>query len=216
MENIRRRIKVLQRTGNHWGTKTSLNHRDEATESARRHQVETLSRGTAQQYLWSRKRNFHSKLCLDVNSAFGSSTVHISCGMERGRGRFNTYIYIYRYNLILIVQKWYMTRRNIGMTLTLATRGDALQGHLNELWFGETHGGYETHSVLEGGVQGPLDHSLETVPGTVRHWGLKGFKGERLGEGARAGDAILNGDVNDPAVRTSPVLRDLKFPVNLT
>lgn len=30
-------------------------------------------------YLWSKKRNFHSKLCLEVNSSLGSSTVHISC-----------------------------------------------------------------------------------------------------------------------------------------
>lgn len=29
-------------------------------------------------YLWSKKRNFHSRLCLEVNSSFGSSTVHIS------------------------------------------------------------------------------------------------------------------------------------------
>lgn len=29
-------------------------------------------------YLWSKKRNFHSRLCLEVNSSLGSSTVHIS------------------------------------------------------------------------------------------------------------------------------------------
>lgn len=33
-------------------------------------------------HLWSRKRNFHSKLCLEVNSSLGSSTVHISCREE--------------------------------------------------------------------------------------------------------------------------------------
>lgn len=29
--------------------------------------------------LWSRNKNFHSKLCLEVNSSKGSSTMHISC-----------------------------------------------------------------------------------------------------------------------------------------
>lgn len=56
------------------------------------------------------------------------------------------------------------------MLLTLSRRGDALQVHLNELWFGETHCSYKTHSVLEGSMEGPLDHSFETIPGTVRHW----------------------------------------------
>jgi len=100
--------------------------------------------------------------------------------MERGRGRFNTYIY--RYNLILIITEMVRDPEKCRYDADIGDkrRCPSLQGHLNELWFGETHGGYETHSVLEGGVQGPLDHSLETVPGTVRHWGLKGLKGLKV------------------------------------
>lgn len=42
-------------------------------------------------YLWSKKRNFHSKLCLEVNSSLGSSTMHISC--EEGEQNMNTLKY---------------------------------------------------------------------------------------------------------------------------
>lgn len=42
--------------------------------------------------------------------------------------------------------------------------------HFDKLRFGEPHGCYETHSVFKGRLKRSLDHSFETVPGTVRHW----------------------------------------------
>lgn len=44
-------------------------------------------------YLWSKKRNFHSKLCLEVNSSLGSSTVHISC---EGKNIFRHYLHLFQ------------------------------------------------------------------------------------------------------------------------
>lgn len=97
--------------------------------------------------------------------------------------------------------------------VTSGRSGSAADSHLDELWFGEPHSCYETHSVFEGRVnKWSLDHSFKTVLGTVRHWGKE--KRKRV-TSRKPGKPTLT-------LRhffflcNSPLFRDLKLPMNLT
>lgn len=84
--------------------------------------------------------------------------------------------------------------------------------HFDKLRFGEPHGCYETHSVFKGRLKRSLDHSFETVPGTVRHWRQAHTQTRRE---IRSGETRLR-RTSGTFRRDSPLFRDLKFPMNLT
>lgn len=63
--------------------------------------------------------------------------------------------------------KWVCTEQ---MERRAGDRRTDENSYFDKLRFGEPDGCYETHSVFKGRLKRSLDHSFETVPGTVRHW----------------------------------------------
>lgn len=90
----------------------------------------------------------------------------------------------------------------------LKNRGTDNDSYFDKLWFGKPHCCYETHSVFKGRVKRSLDHSFKTVPGTIRHcWQTNATVSVQQGRLAQTVCAQWC---------SSPLFRDLKFPMNLT